>query len=259
VAIDQYIEGEPKRYKSCVENCDKSVELILKAKIIDLGESIYVKPGSPNSIRMDQSFAKLRNKNIVIPEENTLTSNHKVSRNPSYHEGRPVPQADTKSILDTTINFLERFLKDGFNLRLREMISHEYLDLLNNKTIKNRQGFMFITTAHNKVNKLADARTDVPKDYDTLEIRLNKLADKKKLNIGNESDEGGRSLRMSKIIDALVSDQTLPQESREYFDTINKMYDKAVNTREEITWVDYDPFGLAVMKLTGMLEKALSL
>jgi uncharacterized protein YutE (UPF0331/DUF86 family) len=88
VAIDQYIEGEPKRYKSCVENCDKSVELILKAKIIDIGESIYVKPGSTKTIIMDESFAKLHNKGIVIPEMNTLTSNHKVSRNPSYHEGR---------------------------------------------------------------------------------------------------------------------------------------------------------------------------
>jgi hypothetical protein len=73
----------------------------------------------------------------------------------------------------------------------------------------------------------------------------------------NKSGED-RSLRMSKIIDALVSDQTLPEESRGNFDTINKMYDKAVTTQEEITWGDYDPYRHAMMMLTGKLEKALS-
>lgn len=267
VAIDQYSEGTPKRNESCVENCDKAVEHILKAKVIDVGESIYVKQGSPDSIKMPVSFDRLRKKNIVIPEEKKLLDNHKFIRNPTYHEGRTVSQTDTKSILDTTIKFLERFLKDGFNLKLREEINHEYLGLLDNNGTKNRQRFMIVSTAHNKVNKLVDARTDIPKDYDTIEILLKKLAEKKKTNIGQRRQQqpslsskpsDNKSLRMSEIIDALAIDQTLPQESRGYFDTINKMYDKAVNTQVEIKMVDYDPYGLAVVKLTGMLQKALS-
>jgi HEPN domain-containing protein len=169
VATDSYSEGTPKRYESCVENCDKAVELILKAKVIDVGESIYY-PGSTNTIKMHESFAKLRSKGIVISEENTLINNHKLSRNPTYHEGRTVPQAETKSILDTTIKFLERFLNDEFNLKLREKINHVYLQLLDNKATKNRQGFMIVSTAVNKVYKIADGRIDIPKDYDEIEF-----------------------------------------------------------------------------------------
>jgi hypothetical protein len=43
---------------------------------------------------------------------------------------------------------------------------------------------------------------------------------------------------------------------RENFDTIYKMYNKAVNTQEEITWADYDPYGLAMLRLKGKLEYA---
>jgi hypothetical protein len=43
---------------------------------------------------------------------------------------------------------------------------------------------------------------------------------------------------------------------RENFDTIYKMYNKAVNAQEEITWTDYDPYGLAMLRLKGKLEYA---
>jgi hypothetical protein len=52
VAVDHYTEGTPKGNKACVESCDKANELILKAKVQDLGESIEVKTrrGPPKSI-----------------------------------------------------------------------------------------------------------------------------------------------------------------------------------------------------------------
>ena len=63
---------------------------------------------------------------------------------------------------------------------------------------------------------------------------------------------------MSNIIDALVADRTLSEDMRNNFDTINKMYFKAVNTQDNITWNDYDPYGLASMKLKAKLETCLS-
>jgi hypothetical protein len=35
VAIDLSTEGTPKHNESCVESCDKAVELILKSKVVD--------------------------------------------------------------------------------------------------------------------------------------------------------------------------------------------------------------------------------
>ena len=264
MAIDQYNEGTPKRNESCVENCDKAIELILKAKVIDTGESIYVKPGSHNTIKMHDSFAKLRNRGIVIPEENKLINNHKISRNPSYHEGRTVSKATTKSILNTTRKFIERFLKDEFNLKLKEIIKPQYVELLDHKGTKTSQLMKIVSEGHATVNSLDQARVDIPKDYETIEIYLNKLAKKKKLKIEGQQkwfrkkSAIDRSLRMSNIIDALVADRTLSEDMRNNFDTINKMYFKAVNTQDNITWNDYDPYGLASMKLKAKLETCLS-
>jgi hypothetical protein len=42
VAIDQHSKGTSKRNESGVENCDKAHKLILKAKVIGTGDSIYV-------------------------------------------------------------------------------------------------------------------------------------------------------------------------------------------------------------------------
>lgn len=264
VAIDQYSEGTPKRNESCVENCDKAVELILKAKVIDIGESIYVKPASHNTIKMHDSFAKLRNKGIVIPEENKLINNHKISRNPSYHEGRTVFKATAKSILDTTRKFIERFLKDEFNLKLKQIIKPQYVALLDHKGTKTGQLMKIVSEGHAMVNRLDQARVDIPKDYETIEIYLKKLAKKKKLKIEGQQkwfrkkSVIDRSLHMSKIIDALVAGQTLSDDMRKNFGTISKMYDKAVNTQEEITMDEYDTYGLAKMRLNVKLEICLS-
>jgi HEPN domain-containing protein len=261
VAIDDYAEGTPKHNGSCVENCDKAVELILKAKVIDLGESIYVNPNSPNTIKMRESFAKLRNKGIIIPEEKKLTSNHLNHRNPAYHEGKPVSKARAKSVLNTTRKFMERFLKDEFNLKLKEIIRPPYLEMLDHKGSKTNQIIKFVSKGIGKANRLDQARIDVPNDYETIEIYLNKLAKKKKLRLGrlqqpslSNKPSDKRSLRMSKIVNALVSDQTLSDEMREYFDTISNVYNKAVNTQEEITWKDYEPYALVMLRFKDHLE-----
>jgi hypothetical protein len=50
----------------------------------------------------------------------------------------------------------------------------------------------------------------------------------------------------------------LSENMREYFDTITKMHDKAVNTQEEITWEDLDPYRLAIMRFKTKLEICLA-
>jgi hypothetical protein len=85
---------------------------------------------------MHESFSKLCNMGKLYNEENKLINNHKISRNPSYHEGRTVSKATTRSILDTTRKFVERLAKDEFNLKLKEFGNHEYLELPDHKGSK---------------------------------------------------------------------------------------------------------------------------
>ncbi|MDQ3848640.1 MAG: hypothetical protein M3261_06765, partial [Thermoproteota archaeon] len=103
-AVDHYIEGTPKSNKSCIEYCDKANELILKAKVQDLGEWIEVKKkrGGPRSLYIHESLDILRNKKgIKIREHDRLIEIHK-RRNPTYHRGEPVTRARTRSVLKTT-------------------------------------------------------------------------------------------------------------------------------------------------------------
>jgi hypothetical protein len=155
-------------------------------------------------------------------------------------------------------------LKDEFNLKLKEIIKPQYYEVLDQKRSKTSQLMKIVTEGYGTVNRLDQARIDVPKEYETIELYLNQLAKKKKLRLGRQqqslSNKSGnnRSLRMSKIVDALVANQTLSEEMRKNFDIISKMYDKAVNTREQITWVDYEPYTLAVLRLKTKLEICLS-
>lgn len=175
--------------------------------------------------------------------------------------GETVSRARTKSVLKTTYKFIEPFPRDEFSRDLKDILKPQYYhDLLDQNIARNRSVTLVIDQGHAQLYRLYEARSTIPKEYETIEVLLNWLAKKKKLRLGRQQpslsnkSSNNRSLRMSKIVDALVADQTLPEESRENFDIISKMYDKAVNTQEEITWDDYDPYGLGMLRLKGRLE-----
>jgi hypothetical protein len=272
VAIDRYIEGTPKGNESCVEYCDKAVELILKAKVINTGESIYVKAGSTNTIKIHESFAKLRNKGIKIPEENKLLSNHKYRRNPTYHEGETVSRAYTKSVLKTSHEFIKRFLKDEFNLELKDVVKPRYYhEVLEHNVTGKRSAIVMIDEGDAELYRLDQARSKIPKEYESIEVLLNWLAKKKKLRLRRQQRQrqrlqqqqpsslskknNNRSVRMSEIVDALIANGTLPKERRKDFDIIASYTTKLFNTREEITWDGgYDEYTTAVLRFKGYLE-----
>jgi hypothetical protein len=264
VAIDRYIEGTPKGNESCVEYCDKAVELILKAKVINTGESIYVKAGSTNTIKIHESFAKLRNKGIKIPEENKLLSNHKYRRNPTYHEGETVSRAYTKSVLKTSHEFIKRFLKDEFNLELKDVVKPRYYhEVLEHNVTGKRSAIVMIDEGDAELYRLDQARSKIPKEYESIEVLLNWLAKKKKLKLQRQRQKpslsnkssNNRSLRMSEIVNALIKNGILPKERRKDFDIIASYTTKLFNTREEITWDGgYDEYTTAVLRFKGYLE-----
>jgi hypothetical protein len=257
-AIDHYIEGTSKRNKSCVKSCDEANELILKAKVQNLGESIYVKlkRGRRHSLYLHESLDILENKKwLKIPERNKLKNIHK-RRNLVYHAGETASRRSAKSTLKTTFNFIERFLRDEFSLELRDIVKPRYrYDLLDQNIVRKRSAVMMIDEGSAELHRLDEARSTIPREYERIEALLNWLAKKKKLKLGKQqlssssSSTSNRpsnvsSVRMAKIVEALIADHTLPEERRKDFDIISKLYDKAVNIKEEITGDDYDPYWL---------------
>jgi hypothetical protein len=264
VAVDQYFEGTPKGNESCVENCDKALELILKAKVNDTGQSIYFKVGDPRTIDIKEAVRRLTKQNIAIPEQKKLLKIH-VRRNPTHHMGETVSRARTKSILKTTMEFIGRFLRDEYNLELKDVLKPRYYyEVLNHVITKKQPAVMMTDEAHTQLNRLDQDRSTIPKEYDYIEILLNWLAKKKKLklqrqrqkpSLSNKSSNNNRSLHMSEIVNALIKNGTLPEERRKDFDIIIKLYDKVVNTQEEITWDNgYDEYTTAILRFKSHLE-----
>jgi hypothetical protein len=256
VAIDHYVEVSTKGNESCVEFCDKAIELILKAKVNDIGESIYVKVGKPRTVDIKEALRRLGNKGIKIPEDKKLIKIHTL-RNPTHHIGETVSRVRTKSVLRITYEFIRRFLKDGFNLELRDMVKAEYYEVLERNISKTGQYIKYTNKAETKLYRIDEARSDVLKDYGKIEIELNRLV--KKLNLQQPRKlqplQKNPSLTMSNIVNALISNKKLPRKARRYFATISTLADKVSNTQEKITRDEQEKFVLAMMKFKVLLEK----
>ena len=151
-------------------------------------------------------------------------------------------------------------MKDEFNLELKDVVKPRYYyEVLEHNITRKRSAIMMIDEGHAELNSLDQARSKIPKEYEGIEVVLNWLAKKKKLRLQQQqpslSKKNNRSVRMSGIVDALIANGTLPKERRKDFDIISKLYDKAVNTQEEITWDNgYDEYTTAILRFKSHLE-----
>jgi hypothetical protein len=245
--------------KSCVESCDKANELILKAKVRNMGESIDVigKKRSPRSLYIHEALDILENKRrIKIPEHEKLVRIHE-RRNPTYHRGTSVSRANARSCLKTTYKFIKRFLKDEFRIELRDIVKAEYYEVLEGNISKTRQRIGYINKAETKLYKIDEARSEMLKDYRNIETELNRLV--KKLNLHEPLEQQplpkNRSLSMSKNINVLISNKKLPRKTRRYFATIRALAYKAANTQKKITRDEHERFVVAMIRLKVQLEK----
>ena len=66
-AIDLYTEGNAKKYKFVILHLANAVELILKDKVIDIGQSIY-KDNNKLTINIWECFKSLESQGVSVPE-----------------------------------------------------------------------------------------------------------------------------------------------------------------------------------------------
>lgn len=125
-AVEQYMKGTEKSKRFVVLHCDHAVELILKEKLLSLGDSIFVKAGSGRTIEFHDALNKLiNNKGILIPEFPYLEMIHD-TRNIIQHGGASVSQQQAESYIKIVYEFMKRFFKEELNLNLKKFLDDRY-------------------------------------------------------------------------------------------------------------------------------------
>jgi hypothetical protein len=161
VTVDQYFEATAKANESCVESCDKAIELILKAKVNESGQSIYFKADDPRTIDIKEALRRRAKQNVAVPEQKKLLKIHVVRRNPTHHMGETVSRAHTRSVLKTTFRFIERFLRDEFSRELKDVVKPRYYyEVLHQNITRKRSAVIMIDEGQTEVNRLDQARSN---------------------------------------------------------------------------------------------------
>lgn len=126
-AIEHYMSGNERDRKMMVLHCDQAIELILKEKLRDLGESIFLKNGQ--TITYYNALKKLsENKGVKIPEKPDLELLHD-QRNVIQHKGAQVSESDAEFYIRKSYNFVKRFLNDELGRKIEDMVDRRYLEI----------------------------------------------------------------------------------------------------------------------------------
>lgn len=125
-SVELFRMNEEKKYKFIILHLANSIELILKDKLINLGESIYIN-NSNKTIGVWECIKELQKKRVVIPEKPVLELLIDDRNTIQHRFGFPNKEA-VYYYLDNVVLFFKRFLKEEFGLDFKDELS-VYLDI----------------------------------------------------------------------------------------------------------------------------------
>jgi hypothetical protein len=123
-AVELYATDNQRNFKFAILHLANAVELLLKDSLIDSGKSIYKSP--KETISIWAAFELLMQQGIDIPEKPYLEILIDDRNTIQHRFGFPDERA-TFYYIDMVSKFLQRFLKERYNLEYEEVIP-EYLD-----------------------------------------------------------------------------------------------------------------------------------
>ncbi len=131
-SIDLYTEGNAKKYKFVILHLANAVELILKDKVIDTGQSIY-KDNNKLTIGIWECFKSLESQGVSIPERPVIELLIDDRNTIQHRFGFPNSES-VYFYLKSTLEFFQRFLQDEYNINMAEVLllhtSEENLELV---------------------------------------------------------------------------------------------------------------------------------
>lgn len=118
--IDLYTQGNSKKYKFVILHLANAIELILKDKVVDSGQSIY-KENNKQTIGIWESFKALDASGIHIPERPVIELLIDDRNTIQHRFGFPNAES-VFYYLQQTLSFFNRFLNEYYGVDLREVL-----------------------------------------------------------------------------------------------------------------------------------------
>lgn len=122
--IFHYLEKTELGRKFALLHVDHSIELILKEKVVCLGQSVYRKDGKTISIH--KAYTALETSGVSIPEKPRLEDLHDF-RNVVQHKGLTPDEHTTEFYVNEAYRFVKRFLHDELGLQLDTYLPRSYM------------------------------------------------------------------------------------------------------------------------------------
>lgn len=120
-SIELYADGNSKKYKFVILHLANAVELILKDKVLDTGQTIY-KDNNKETIGIWQCFKALESKGVVVPERPIIELLIDDRNTIQHRFGFP----NSESVfyyLQKTLSFFKRFLREEYDQSLAEVLA----------------------------------------------------------------------------------------------------------------------------------------
>ncbi|MBC6609681.1 hypothetical protein H8B15_02025 [Hymenobacter sp. BT507] len=132
-ATELFGSKNPKKYKFIILHLTNSIELMLKDRLLSCGHSIYSPKNQNLTLTIWDTFTSLDGKGISIPEK-PIIELLVDDRNTIQHRFGFPNEESVFYYLSATKDFLQRFLKDEYNVDLAEELKphlkNDYLELI---------------------------------------------------------------------------------------------------------------------------------
>lgn len=122
--IFHYLDNTELGRKFALLHVDHSIELILKEKVVRLGQSIYRKDGK--TIGVHEAYTVLEGSSVSIPEKPRLEDLHDF-RNVVQHKGLTPDKHTTDFYVNEAYRFVKRFLHDELGIELEAYLPRSYV------------------------------------------------------------------------------------------------------------------------------------
>lgn len=122
--VFHYLDGTETSRKFALLHVDHAIELILKEKVAQTGQSIFRKDGK--TIGVHEAYSALASKGVSIPEKPRLEDLHDF-RNIVQHKGLTPDHHTTEFYVTEAYRFMERFLSEEMGMALGSFLPRPYV------------------------------------------------------------------------------------------------------------------------------------
>ena len=237
--LEHYLEGSPLSRKFAFLHVDHAIELLLKEKLKQLGESIY--KSNDETLNIHEVIKSLERKKISVCEKPRIEDLHGI-RNLIQHTGHTPDEDETKYYIELSYNFYKNFMMESMEDELSNHIGRHYIRLMEGVSKEEEKIDKMIIQVDKEI--VTSPSNAILRASRILEYLLDIYRVKK----------GYKPFRPHFFIDEMVKEKLLDKSDRLQFHEIWKIRNKVAHTLEEPTKNDAEQFYGTAKKLIEKIK-----